>query len=452
MFEYKSKYNQKASSVYGVPTLCIIRELIKNTGIGCGSSILIPNCNDGLYVIPFAKRGYTITCYEENKSLLYGGEIDNFFSLGLVNRLRGANLQEKVNINNYNFYSLNKDNDKYDLVLAIRTLQLKENDKYDIITKIQKLANSVKDNGFLYLNYYLNEDEEISSRQLLYQKSVLDLFEKENWNIIYYRENISRPTKHGSHPYNRKEHRHSIGSLLLQKTPYSYKKRIINRAYKKGSIYGDANQQVYDYINFLRNEYKRKIDVLIVDANDGKNVIPFANKGFKVTCYEDNDILLNGGMYDGRETNGIKKRILDYKISENITLKELNYYEKKEVNKYDFIFVENSLNLEKNQNISMRKKVRKLMSNVREGGFLYICYYLCKEENKLNNSYLNYGQMKTFFDLEDWEIIYIREKNINMYYNNENRKEKGYIFARKKRNRRKHKNCFSIEICSRIQY
>lgn len=133
MFEYKSKYNKKASSVYGEPTLCIIRELIKNTGIDSDSNILIPNCNDGLYVIPFAKRGYNITCYEENETLLYGGETDNFFSLGLVNRLRGANLQERVIINNYNFYSSDKNNDKYDLVLAIRTLQLKENDKYDII-------------------------------------------------------------------------------------------------------------------------------------------------------------------------------------------------------------------------------------------------------------------------------------------------------------------------------
>lgn len=65
MFKYKSKYNQKASSVYGVPTLSIIRELIKNTGIDSNSNILIPNCNDGLYVIPFTRMGYNITCYND---------------------------------------------------------------------------------------------------------------------------------------------------------------------------------------------------------------------------------------------------------------------------------------------------------------------------------------------------------------------------------------------------
>ena len=121
---------------------------------------------------------------------------------------------------------------------------------------------------------------------------------------------------------------------------------MLNRTYKKGSIFGEPDQQVYDYINFFKTRYNTILDCLVVDANDGKNVFPFARNNFNVTCYEDNEILLNGGIFNHTYTIGLSKRIVDSKLN-NITVKNLNYYEVKEIKKYDFVYVSLSLNEEK---------------------------------------------------------------------------------------------------------
>ncbi len=444
MAEYKSKYAKKGLSIYGEPNIVVLNKIIEHSSIKPGDKILIPNCQDGIDVLPLVKRKYNITCYEENSILINGGCIDNFYTIGLNKRIEGIN--KKVNLFNENFYKHNV-NEKYNLVLAIRTLQLKENNKYSIANKIKKLKSCVKDNGYIYLTYYLGDDHEISKRQIIMKGQIKRYFNSKEWNVIYYRENDIRITKHNKHPYNKKEHYHNVGTILVQRVSHKYHKRVVNRTYRKGSIYGDASQQVYDYINFLKNEYKRILDILIVDANDGKNVIPFAKNGFNVTCYEDNNILLNGGLINNKKTAGLKKRIKDYNLESNVIVNESNYYKHKDVNKYDFIYIENSLNLEKNNGISMKNKVRQLMANVREGGYLYI-YYNLSINLKKDNSLLDYGEMKKYFDLESWNILYICERNEINYCNNKSNDDKkiGYILAKKKKNRIVHKNYYSIEI------
>ena len=155
--EYKSKYKTKSLSVYGECHYDIVNSIIKHTNLNDKKeniNILIPNCQDGIYAIPFAKKGFNVTCYEENSILLNGGIIDDFSSMGLKSRIKYAGLKEKIKLFDYNFYDEEKIN-KYDLVVAIKTLQLKENNKYGLKYKINHLIDSVKDNGFLYITYYL---------------------------------------------------------------------------------------------------------------------------------------------------------------------------------------------------------------------------------------------------------------------------------------------------------
>lgn len=226
------------------------------------------------------------------------------------------------------------------------------------------------------------------------------------------------------------------------------KKRNFRRTYKAKSIFGDANQQVYDYIYFLKERISRDIDVLVVDANDGKNALPFARYGMNVVCYENDSILLNGGNYNGMMTQGLKKRVSDFKLKHRIVIKEDNYYEVKEINKFDFVYVENSLNLFRNSHINMKRKIKKLMASVREGGYLYIYYDI--DENASNQSYLNYDEMKSYFDFNDWTIINICERNKSNYNHYEAIRKVGYVFAMKKRNRRKYKYHFTIEVNNKV--
>lgn len=111
----------KGLSVYGEPNFSILHKLDKFININKDN--------------------------EENEDLLYGGIIDNFYSVGLVNRLKCNKLDSNVIIHNSNYYE-EEHQEKYNLVLSIRTIQDKVNDIYKIKEKFYKLLNSVKDNGY----------------------------------------------------------------------------------------------------------------------------------------------------------------------------------------------------------------------------------------------------------------------------------------------------------------
>ncbi len=60
--------------------------------------------------------------------------------------------------------------------------------------------------------------------------------------------------------------------------------------------------------------------------------------------------------------------------------------------------------------------------------------------------------MKTYFDLDNWKIMYICERNEVNYCNSKSDEDRkiGYILAKKKRNRRIHRNYYSIEVNNTI--
>lgn len=462
MLKYSCKYKTKASSIYGEPNFAVINNLIKVTNLKYSSSILIPNAQDGIYVLPFARRFEHIDCYEDNIKLLDGGIIDNFECLGIRTRIKYSGVNNRIKLITKNYYS-SPNNTKYDLVFAVRTLQLEENNSFSVSEKLHKLMENVKKGGYLYLMYYLNKDREIDKKQIIdygYLKSLIDLNE---WNIIYYRENTKRKTIHNAHPNNGLKHYHNVGNILLQrkkiKSPYVHIKRKCNRTYRAKSIYGNPDQQVYDYISFLKSIYKRNCDILVVDANDGKNVMPFARNNFNVTCFEDNRIFLHGGKIDNLTTQGLLKRIDDFSLNNNVRVIKENYYSYSLSDKYDFIYVENSLNLEKNMKYNMKSKIRKLMSNVREGGYLYIYYDLALDEKDFkkypSDLYFRKNEIIKYFDLEDWCIEYIYERDkkdyCNYIYKKESRKV-GYILAHKKRLRRKYKINYNIEVNNKLNW
>lgn len=459
MINYKSKYFTKARSVFGEANYNLVNKLNKVINITDDFQILVPNCNDGLYVIPLLMFTKNMDCYEENNVLIDGGVVDNFVSLGLKKRLK-YKANSNVNIYNKNFYSI-KNNKKYDLVFAVRTIQLKENNNYTFFQKLDKLQENVKNGGYLYLQYYIDKDTEVSDNQIIKYGMIKDYIDEEKWEIVYFRDNKERKTIHKSHPFNRKNHHHIIGSMLLRKKMIYGKtvkcKRVLNRTYKSKSIYGDPNQQVYDYINLLKKKYQRNIDVLIVDAKDGKNVIPFAKEKNNVVCYETNNELVNGGQVDNIICQGLRKRINDYLLNDFITIKEMNFYENKEIKKFDFVYIEDSLHLPKYKNISLKKKVRKLMSTVKEGGCLYIYYDMAINEFNYDkypsNLYFRTNEIQGYFDLEDWRIEYICERLCNNANYNHYQKERriGYVFATKIRNRRKYKYHYNIEVNNEIK-
>lgn len=81
---------------------------------------------------------------------------------------------------------------------------------------------------------------------------------------------------------------------------YVVKKEIIMSCAKKGykSIFGCLQRTCLVYIDKLEKIFKRKYEVLILDALDEQHALSFARKGHLISCYEINDIYLNGGFID----------------------------------------------------------------------------------------------------------------------------------------------------------
>ena len=72
------------------------------------------------------------------------------------------------------------------------------------------------------------------------------------------------------------------------------------------------------------------------------------------------------------------------------------------------------------------------------------------DNKEKSNSYLKFNEMRTYFDLEDWQLLYICERqkkssNINTITNS-------YIFARKKNNRKNKKKKKILLLCQTIIY
>lgn len=104
----------------------------------------------------------------------------------------------------------------------------------------------------------------------------------------------------------------------------------------------------------------------------------------------------------------------------------------------------------------MSRKVRKLLSAVKVNGYIYIFYHLAIDEDNYEKyskeQYLRSGEMKKYFDIDNWEIITIIERENDMIHrphpnNNEIHFHRvGYVFARKKNNRLKYRLNFKITI------
>lgn len=220
------------------------------------------------------------------------------------------------------------------------------------------------------------------------------------------------------------------------------------RCNKKGSrgVFGICPKTCYGYMRNIELVLNRKLNILVPDSMDGYTAITFLRYGHNVDCYEKDNVLLNGGIIDSFHTIGFNQKILNEKLQDLVKINDSNYYELKVEKQYDFVYSYRSLHLERNKHLSLKKKVKKLLSSVKTNGYLYIFYYMADN----NSDYINYPEnqyfrpyeMKSYFDLNDWEIIYSIENHVRIHtahpFNKVNHFHKvGTIFARKKNNRRK---------------
>ncbi len=220
-----------------------------------------------------------------------------------------------------------------------------------------------------------------------------------------------------------------------------------------GSVFGEAQRTCYCYIEYLKRYYGKDFNTLVVDALDGIHVLPFARKGINVDCYEENKIFTNGGVIDGYNVIGLLEKIKTFNLGRYINLNEENFYKSNNNKKYDFVYVYRSLHLDRNKDINLDKKMKKIMSSVKENGFVYILYHLAENEYDYfhfpKNQYFRKSCINKMFD-STWEILDNHERNnLTIHkahpFNNINHNHRvGYIFAKKKKYYKKKKYHYNL--------
>lgn len=224
-----------------------------------------------------------------------------------------------------------------------------------------------------------------------------------------------------------------------------------------GSVYGAPYQRYRYLLKYLDDYYKRKVKILIPNALDGQHILPSVRKGYEVDCYESLSEFLNGGIVDNFNVVGLKEKINFFGYDNMVNIFENNFYEQKVEREYEFVYCYKSLHLEENKNIPKDRKMRKLLSSVKENGFIYIFYHLAENENDYINypkdQYFRKYEMSSYFD-DSWEIIISKESNLKTldephpFNNKDHTHLVGHIFARKKYKRRKHKYHYKISVAN----
>lgn len=228
----------------------------------------------------------------------------------------------------------------------------------------------------------------------------------------------------------------------------------MNRTKEVRSVFGNAQRTSYEYIKFLKEKYNTNFRILVVDDKDGLHSFPFANHNANVVMYEPNEIYIDGGVIGNYNILPINNRKYYSKNKNKVEIRNKNFYEEKIEEKYEFVYCYRSLHEKCNKKIPMKRKMRKLLSSVKDGGYIYIFYHMAKNEKDISNfpinQYFRTGEMQTYFDSRNWEIITLIENNKltehkghpNHPTNHQHRI--GHVFARKKNNRLVHKYYYEI--------
>lgn len=187
---------------------------------------------------------------------------------------------------------------------------------------------------------------------------------------------------------------------IFGKCPEIYKKRVIHW----------KNRRKLEYRNFL-----------VVDDKDGYLGMCPLRANMNVTVYEQDKNLLYGGkylfpfknpntdeiVYKEKTMLGFQDRINIEFLESNVELLNKNFYESNIDKKYDYVATSRGLSIDKN--ISMEDKINKLKSCVKDNGYLYIEYYIALDSDDYDaypkNQYLRLGEMKNYFNEDEWHII-----------------------------------------------
>ncbi len=179
-----------------------------------------------------------------------------------------------------------------------------------------------------------------------------------------------------------------------------------------GNVFGTGQRTSYEYMKLLNKKTNGNFKTLVVDDKDGLHSLPFANHGSKVVVYEPNEIYINGGIIDDITITPITNRKYFKENESKIKIRNTNFYESKVEDKYDFVYCYRSLHENHNKKIPMKRKIRKLLSSVKDDENKYVIV------NVINKYiYNNVEELWSHKELLNNTLNYTKEEFMNAFYN-----------------------------------
>jgi len=207
---------------------------------------------------------------------------------------------------------------------------------------------------------------------------------------------------------------------------------------KTKSIWGNPPKRLYQFIKLAENDFGGNINACIVGCSDGKFLLPFARKHYKVVGYDIDKIALCGGNklfpivnkkvkynYDKsfiskkyeletKKVPGVIERLKQEELNKYAKIQRRDFYKSKNKERFNAVFTSCSLHYSINKDLTLEEKTKKLQDIVAKDGYLYIDYMIAIEDSDYGkysaNKFYRTGEMAKYFGKE-WEIIHVRKNS-----------------------------------------
>lgn len=231
----------KTSSCWGRPPKRIYNFMKQ---LSPGATICVVGCSDGKFVLPFLRKGFHVTGIDFDDIAIHGGEkirpikrqtinkkryvprtekpqydqlpTEPIQIKGLLNRIKAEKLEENFRLIQDDYYR-NPPEEKFDVVFTSCSLQYKSNRDICLSKMIDTLKNSVKPNGYLYMDYMmpLEDSHHWKAEQFLRSGQIRE-FLQDDWEICYNLE-MKKPVFEAAHIDRPEDHFHRFGYVLARK-------------------------------------------------------------------------------------------------------------------------------------------------------------------------------------------------------------------------------------------
>ncbi len=201
-----SKHYKKEEMYWGLKPAKLVKAILKYKSSG---TVLDIGCGEGRNAVFLAKKGFDVTGIDISKK---GIEKMNLLA-------KKMNIKVKGIVEDIQKFKFDK---KYDVILSIATFPFLK--KKEIKKVISKIKENTKENGLNAILSFTTKDYFFGNKQMYFFKENELKEYYRDWNILIYKEFMTKPEKHGDGVY----HRHGVSVILAQKKIYE-KVHITNK-------------------------------------------------------------------------------------------------------------------------------------------------------------------------------------------------------------------------------